>query len=134
MFTLRKPESMRNMTNFDRIDPKPKGVLRSTKEEVETHLKNTHSDSNREEERQIPSDLCKYSDPEIMFNNEPPSFNELDVEGKLYFAMKADRLLNFTLANQYIDTGVQKGGIPKVSGCLEHTAILSHLIKEAKER
>ena len=58
----------------------------------------------------------------------------LNVEGKLYFAMKADRLLNFTLANQYIDTSVQKGGIPKVSGCLEHTAILSHLIKEAKER
>lgn len=192
------------------IAPKPKGVLRNTKEEVETYLGKTHGDSGGEEGGEIPDDLWEYSSPEVMFNNEPPSFGEfrkrlertraksapgpngvpylvykrcpgvarllwrylkemwsrneisvtwrraegvfipkedgatavekyrtislLNVEGKLYFAMKADRLLNFTLANKYIDTSVQKGGIPKVSGCLEHTAILSHLIKEAKEK
>ena len=47
----------------------------------------------------------------------------LNVEGKLYFAFKAKRLLDFTLANRYIDTSIQKGGIPGVSGCLEHTAL-----------
>ena len=56
----------------------------------------------------------------------------LNVEGKLYFAMKADRLLEFTLTNEYIDTTIQKGGVPAVSGCLEHTAVLSQLIREAK--
>ena len=56
----------------------------------------------------------------------------LNVEGKLYFAFKAKRLLDFTLANRYIDTTIQKGGIPGVSGCLEHTALLSQLIHEAK--
>ena len=56
----------------------------------------------------------------------------MNVEGKLYFALKADRLLKYTLQNQYIDTSIQKGGVPAISGCLEHTAILSQLIREAK--
>ena len=56
----------------------------------------------------------------------------LNVEGKLFFAMKAKRLLDFLLDNNYIDTAIQKGGIPGVSGCLEHTALLSQLIQEAK--
>ena len=56
----------------------------------------------------------------------------LNVEGKLYFAIKADRLLKFILTNDYIDTSIQKGGVPAVSGCLEHTAVLSQLIREAK--
>ena len=56
----------------------------------------------------------------------------LNVEGKLYFAFKAKRLLDYTLSNGYIDTAIQKGGIPGVSGCLEHTALLSQLIQEAK--
>ena len=56
----------------------------------------------------------------------------LNVEGKLFFSFKAKRLLDFTLANKYIDTTIQKGGVPGVSGCLEHTALLSQLIQEAK--
>ena len=56
----------------------------------------------------------------------------LNVEGKLYFGMQADRLVTYTLANGYIDTSIQKGGVPAVSGCMEHTAILSQLIREAK--
>ena len=55
----------------------------------------------------------------------------LNVEGKLYFALWADRLVSYTLANKYIDTSIQKGGVPAVSGCMEHTAILSQLIREA---
>jgi len=50
----------------------------------------------------------------------------------LYFALWADRLVAYTLANKYIDTSIQKGGVPAVSGCMEHTAILSQLIREAK--
>ena len=56
----------------------------------------------------------------------------LNVEGKLYFALRADRLVTYTLANKYIDTSIQKGGVPAVSGCMEHTAVLSQLIREAK--
>ena len=56
----------------------------------------------------------------------------LNVEGKLYFGLQADRLVTYTLASGYIDTSIQKGGVPAVSGCMEHTAILSQLIREAK--
>ena len=41
--------------------------------------------------------------------------------------------MDFVLANEYIDTSIQKGGIPGMSGCLEHTAVLSQLIREAKK-
>ena len=190
------------------IAPKPKGQLQSNKEEVETHLKKSHSDPERERKRTIPDDLPQYEEPEVDFNNKPPSWREfttrlrktrsksapgpngvpyqvykrcpgvarllwqylcglwkknlisdkwrraegifipkedgatevekhrtislLNVEGKIYFALRADRLLKFSLANNYIDTSVQKGGVPGVSGCLEHTSILSQLIREAK--
>ena len=56
----------------------------------------------------------------------------LNVEGKIYFALRADRLLQFVQANGYIDSSIQKGGLPDISGCLEHTAVLSQLIREAK--
>ena len=56
----------------------------------------------------------------------------LNVEGKIYFAMRADRLLQFVQDNKYIDLSIQKGGLVEISGCLEHTDILSQLIREAK--
>ena len=37
------------------------------------------------------------------------------------------------MANGYIDTSIQKGGVPGVSGCLEHTSVISQLIREAKK-
>ena len=191
------------------IAPKPQGQLKINKEEVEAHLNKAHSDKNREDERRIPDDLYQYDEPEVDYNNQPPTWSEfskrlrktrsksapgpngvpyqvykrcpgvarllwkylngmwkrnlvcekwrraegifipkedgaiavekyrtislLNVEGKLYFSLRADRLLQFALSNNYIDTSIQKGGVPGTSGCLEHTAILSQLIREAKE-
>lgn len=34
--------------------------------------------------------------------------------------------------NTYIDTSVQKGGISVMPGCLEHTGIVTQLIREAR--
>ena len=56
----------------------------------------------------------------------------LNVEGKIFFKLKAEKITKYMLKNQYIDTNVQKGGVPGISGCLEHTAIVSQLIQEAK--
>ena len=190
------------------IAPKPTGNLESSKDEVEKHLKEAHSDPFKEQKREPPEDLWAYEEPCVEFNNKPPSFNEfmkrlrktraksapgpngipymvykrcpkvarqlwlylsglwkknaiseswskaegilipkidgaaevgkfrtislLNVEGKIYFAMRADRLLKFVQDNKYIDPSIQKGGLPEISGCLEHTAILSQLIREAK--
>ena len=64
--------------------------------------------------------------------NEFRTISLLNVEGKLFFAMKAERLLRYALANNFIDTSVQKGGVPDVSGCMEHTSVISQLIRAAK--
>lgn len=46
----------------------------------------------------------------------------LSVEGKFFFAILAKRLTVYLLANNYVDTSTQKGGIPGFSGCVEHTS------------
>ncbi|KAL7869586.1 hypothetical protein AOLI_G00135740 [Acnodon oligacanthus] len=57
----------------------------------------------------------------------------LSVEGKIFFSIVARRLIDYLLRNLHIDTSVQKGGIPKVPGCLEHTGMVTQLIREVRE-
>ncbi|KAI4879743.1 hypothetical protein NFI96_004950, partial [Prochilodus magdalenae] len=57
----------------------------------------------------------------------------LSVEGKVFFSIVARSLTKFLLGNGYIDTSVQKGGIPKTPGCIEHTGVVTQLIREARE-
>ncbi|XP_061589349.1 uncharacterized protein LOC133454644 [Cololabis saira] len=57
----------------------------------------------------------------------------LSVEGKIFFSIVARRMTEFLLRNRYIDTSVQKGGVPKVPGCIEHTGVITQLIREARE-
>jgi len=57
----------------------------------------------------------------------------LSVESKIFFSIVLKRLSNFLLTNKYSDTSVQKGGIPGVTGCLEHTGMVTQLIREARE-
>ena len=57
----------------------------------------------------------------------------LNVEGKIFLAVLARRLTSFMLSNGYIDIAVQKGGVPGVSGCVEHTGALTQIIREARE-
>ena len=56
----------------------------------------------------------------------------LNVEGKIFFSVMASRLTNFLLENKYLDTSVQKGGIPGVPGCLEHATMIWDAIQKAK--
>lgn len=48
------------------------------------------------------------------------------------FAVLAKRLTSYFMANIYIDTSVQKGGVPGLSGCVVHTNAIIQLIREAK--
>lgn len=57
----------------------------------------------------------------------------LNVEGKIFFSVIARRLSTYLEKNKYIDTSVQKAGIPGVSGCLEHTSMIWHQIQAAKK-
>ncbi|XP_073731592.1 uncharacterized protein [Misgurnus anguillicaudatus] len=57
----------------------------------------------------------------------------LSVECKIFFSILARRLTDFLLRNAYIDTSVQKGGVPKIPGCIEHTGVVTQLRREARE-
>ncbi|CAJ1075238.1 LOW QUALITY PROTEIN: uncharacterized protein LOC109089580 [Xyrichtys novacula] len=57
----------------------------------------------------------------------------LSVECKIFFKIVSNRLMGFLLKNTYIDTSVQKGGVPGVPGCIEHTGVVTQLIREARE-
>lgn len=57
----------------------------------------------------------------------------LNVEGKIFFSIISQRLSDYLLKNQYINPSVQKGGIPGVPGCLEHSGVVTQLIREARE-
>ena len=57
----------------------------------------------------------------------------LNVEGKIFFAILAQRLTSFLTGNLHIDTSVQKEGVPGFSGCEEHTSAITQLIPEAKK-
>ena len=48
-------------------------------------------------------------------------------------AVLARRMAFFMLANKYIDIGFQKGGVPGVSGCMEHTSALTQIIRETRQ-
>lgn len=56
----------------------------------------------------------------------------LSVESKIFFSVFGQD--TFLLGNRYIDISVQKGGILEVLGCLEHTGVVSQLIREAMGR
>jgi Reverse transcriptase (RNA-dependent DNA polymerase) len=56
----------------------------------------------------------------------------MNVEGKIFFSVLAKRVSTFVLENGYIDTTIQKAGIPGFSGCLEHSCVIWELIKRAK--
>ena len=58
----------------------------------------------------------------------------LSIEGKIFWAVIAHRITTYMLKNKYINTSIQKGGIPEHSGCLEHTAAISQLIREARRK
>ena len=56
----------------------------------------------------------------------------LNVEGKIFFSIMTSRLTEFVMSNQYVDISVQKGGIPGVPGCIEHTSMIWEAIQRAK--
>lgn len=55
----------------------------------------------------------------------------LSVEGNIVFRIVARHLANFLLNKNYINTSVQKGGMPGVPGSLEHTGVVTQLLWEA---
>ena len=57
----------------------------------------------------------------------------LNVEGKVFFAVMARRLTEYLTCNGFINTTVQKGGMPGMPGCLEHATMIWEAIQKAKK-
>lgn len=57
----------------------------------------------------------------------------LSIEGKIFYSILFRRLTDFLLKNAYIDVSVQKDGIPGVLACIEHTGLITQLIRELRE-
>ena len=47
----------------------------------------------------------------------------LNAEGKIFFSVPASCLTKYLTENGYINTLIQNGGVPAVSGCLEHATM-----------
>ena len=57
----------------------------------------------------------------------------LNVEGKIYWSLIANRLYSYLVEdNNYIKTESQKGSIKGMAGCWEHTSMVWSALKEAK--
>ena len=57
-----------------------------------------------------------------------------DTECKLFFSILSHRLTRYIKENEYIDKSVQKGGVPGIPDCIEHTGVVKQLLKEGKEK
>jgi hypothetical protein len=56
----------------------------------------------------------------------------LNVEGKIFFGILSRWLTRFVTSNGYIDSAVQKAGIPGYSGCIEHATLIWSSVKQAR--
>jgi hypothetical protein len=53
---------------------------------------------------------------------------------KPYHEIKAKRMANFMVDNNYIDVSLQKAYLEGINGCIEHIHVLHQIIQDAKAR
>ena len=58
----------------------------------------------------------------------------LNVEGKMLWSILASRLISFCRKNHFLPGIIQKGFLPGLSGCLEHTSVLMAALCDAKRK
>ena len=56
----------------------------------------------------------------------------LNVEGKIFFGVIAKRMTRFMINNGYVNTSIQKAGVPGFPDCIEHTTMSWDQIKTVK--
>ena len=86
----------------------------------------------------VPQELCladciwipKEMQSKVITNFHPISLQ--NGEGKIFFGVLAHRMTTFLMSNHYINTSVQKAGIPGFPRYLEHSQMIWNLILSAK--
>ena len=67
--------------------------------------------------------------------DDPTNFRPIalsNCDGKLFFALVSKAVLRHMIRNSFFDMRLQKGFLPDVSGCLEHSSLLSEALRDAR--
>ena len=68
--------------------------------------------------------------------DDPSQFRPIalsNCDGKIFFSLLSKHLLEYLISNNYMITSVQKGFLPKVAGCVEHTTLSLSAVRDAKK-
>ena len=68
---------------------------------------------------------------------EPANFRPITLESvplKIFTSALRNSIFAFLSSNNFIEHGIQKGFIPRLSGTLEHTSLMAHIINRARSR
>ena len=68
-------------------------------------------------------------------SDNPANFRPIalsNCEGRIFFALLGKVMLRHMTKNSFFDRRVQKGFLPGVAGCLEHSALLSDALRDAR--
>ena len=68
-------------------------------------------------------------------NDDPSNFRRITLEPvplKVVTSCLRDSIFTFLKENNFIEVEIQKGFTPKVSGVLEHTSVMAHIINKAR--
>lgn len=69
--------------------------------------------------------------------DDPSNFRPITLQSvplKIFTSVLRNRMYEFLLKNEYVESSVQKGFTPGMTGTFEHTAHLDHLIRQAKKQ
>ena len=69
--------------------------------------------------------------------HDPASFRPITLQSiplKVFTSVVRNKLFVYLTKNNYIETNVQKGFTPGMTGTYEHTAQLAHIIRQAKKK
>ena len=67
--------------------------------------------------------------------SDPSNFRPIalsNCEGKVFFSLVSKAIMRHMLRNSYFDKRLQKGFLPDVAGCLEHSSLLSDALRDAR--
>ena len=119
-------------------DPGPNGVAYLLNKRCPNVLKRLHkilrgwSNPKISEQRMSADEIYISKEQNSTEINQFRPISLLNVEGKIFFSVMASRLTKCLTENGCINTSAQKGGMPGVSGCLEHATMIWKTIQRAK--
>lgn len=67
--------------------------------------------------------------------DDPANFRPISLsnsDGKIFFALVSKAISQHMIRNNYFDRRVQKGFLPGIAGCLEHSSLLSEALRDAR--